>query len=484
MAKLTRVTDALVWVKSKLANSVQRLLEDKLMDSISVKDFGAKGDNVTDDSDAFQMAFDECSGRGMLSVRTGRRLHIPGGRYIITKPLYLDWRAVDGIIDDGDMRRISISGDGTGNTYLIYKGDPSQPAITMRGGPDNGIYLRTKLQGFRLWRDLSDRYKGVGIAIHAGAVFTLEDVDLGIFNTGLDMEDTLYVTLRNCDFSGNNQGFSAKLTSRSSPNAITVDRCFFGGCLIRGAAIYNGSNVHFMDCTLEGIGKDGTGEALLYSGGAHEGGLGLMLTNCYFENNFVQYDVNIANDTQYTAVHDLRGCSFNRPNAARAPTGGSINLYSQSATMVVKVSTSGFKGFNNYTPSSSRPSIVVQNNNVRLEESSNFYMYDVERPNYGGTPAQGAPMSENAAVGTIRGAGTLARGWNISSVEKTGTGSYTVRFKRRIDALAVGIAAPAGGSGTCVVTDIKDTYCTVTTYNTTFTLADMNFSLIIAGKIL
>lgn len=56
--------------------SVPRPINDKLGDLMNVKDFGAIGDGIVDDSDAFQAAVDAAHGRGV---------YIPGGDYRITK---------------------------------------------------------------------------------------------------------------------------------------------------------------------------------------------------------------------------------------------------------------------------------------------------------------------------------------------------------------------------------------------------------------
>lgn len=57
-------------------NQPERTVRDKLREQISVKDFGAAGDGVTDDSAAFQAAIDA------LSLNGGGRLLIPEGTYV------------------------------------------------------------------------------------------------------------------------------------------------------------------------------------------------------------------------------------------------------------------------------------------------------------------------------------------------------------------------------------------------------------------
>lgn len=61
-------------------DSVATNVEAKLAETISVADFGAVGDGVTDDTDAIQAALD-----------TLKRVYFPSGTYLINKPLEAEW---------------------------------------------------------------------------------------------------------------------------------------------------------------------------------------------------------------------------------------------------------------------------------------------------------------------------------------------------------------------------------------------------------
>lgn len=62
------------WIQSGVG-AVARLIRDKLRESVSVKDFGAVGDGVTDDTAAIQAAID---------ASAGKRLLFPSGIYIVS----------------------------------------------------------------------------------------------------------------------------------------------------------------------------------------------------------------------------------------------------------------------------------------------------------------------------------------------------------------------------------------------------------------
>ncbi|GHD90747.1 hypothetical protein GCM10011445_07450 [Pseudocitrobacter faecalis] len=104
--------DALIAVLQPLGG-VQRSQHDKNAESISVKDFGAVGDGVTNDDAAFALA------STWLSEKYGRRLTIPSGIYLLTQTF---------VVASGSM----IVGDGWTCTTIKYSGGDT-PAIARTG---------------------------------------------------------------------------------------------------------------------------------------------------------------------------------------------------------------------------------------------------------------------------------------------------------------------------------------------------------------
>lgn len=105
-----------------------RTVQSKLQDVVSVKDFGAVGDGITDDTTAFQNAIAYCQSSTSYG---GRALYIPGGRYKITSSLTIS------------KEFITIFGDGAWESR-IYAVGLSTSALTTAAMQ----YLRPFLHDF------------------------------------------------------------------------------------------------------------------------------------------------------------------------------------------------------------------------------------------------------------------------------------------------------------------------------------------------
>jgi len=125
--------------------AVQRTVEGKLRDVISVKDFGAVGDGVADDTAAIQAAIDYVESRGSLVANKsgiGGIVFIPTGTYIVSDTLKIESSGV------------TIAGEGWTATTIRVVDD--QKDVFLFAGPDpfntgnaNPIAARPNGQGIR-----------------------------------------------------------------------------------------------------------------------------------------------------------------------------------------------------------------------------------------------------------------------------------------------------------------------------------------------
>jgi hypothetical protein len=76
---------------SSYLNPVIRYLQDKLDEAVSVKDFGATGDGVTDDTAAINRAITQIYSASWIDIRpqTRRTIHFPAGTYKVTAGVIL-----------------------------------------------------------------------------------------------------------------------------------------------------------------------------------------------------------------------------------------------------------------------------------------------------------------------------------------------------------------------------------------------------------
>lgn len=134
---LQRLGSYLVKFKSTLAGAVERVLSDKLQDTVSVKDFGAKGDGVTDDTSAFKAALRATQG---TAVGRGTRLFAPSGTYKITDTLEMVGAT------HYSRAGATLIGDGRSKTILMFSLPTKKECIRFvsQGGSEDGYNYELK----------------------------------------------------------------------------------------------------------------------------------------------------------------------------------------------------------------------------------------------------------------------------------------------------------------------------------------------------
>jgi hypothetical protein len=125
------------------AGAVAMSVQDKLRETVSVKDFGAVGDGVTDDTAAIQAA-----------QQASKFVYVPPGDYVVTGLRIYD--------------QVNLFGAGYENTKFL-QGDPAQPAINCLSDASVGQLVSIRLENF-------------GVIGHASStVATVKIEALGIF---------------------------------------------------------------------------------------------------------------------------------------------------------------------------------------------------------------------------------------------------------------------------------------------------------------
>lgn len=169
----------------------------KLNDIVSVKDFGAVGDGVTDNSTAFQNALNSVSA-------VGGKLHIPKGTYKLNSPLTIDRSTATADPIEGDPTRITIEGDGAGSTLLVST--HAFPLLSYNGGTAAGVHAFFTMKDIGLLGP--DRLLGsVGFQMEDSSYWEFERVNIDKFDTGFIGYDSLLGSYNKGRVVANNKGF-------------------------------------------------------------------------------------------------------------------------------------------------------------------------------------------------------------------------------------------------------------------------------------
>lgn len=325
------------------ANAVVTNVQAKLRERISVKDFGAVGNDVADDTTSIQNAIDYANS-------IGGDIYFPAGTYRISNTLLIDNSG-----DLSDRYKASVYGDGSASVR-IHGVAGAFNMLEIFGGTSSGLHSHQVIRGLFFEKD---DLQGACIQGDNLAFLSIEDISTLGGDYGFYATDLLSSVFFNCVFRFANHGFRAEYNNVSRPNSLTFNACIFGNNLNYGAWIIGGSNFNMFGGSVEnnGIGGAGTKFGVLLDDAGAEGSVSGSFNGVYFEQNVGTADIWLANGNQ-SAAASISGCSFNRVSSSYFTTN---NIYVETANanvvQTVNVSGCGFKGFNTYSPNAARPYI-------------------------------------------------------------------------------------------------------------------------------
>lgn len=257
--------DALITVKYPSPLSTLRTQHDKNKDVISVKDFGAKCDGVTDDTDAIQNAIN--------AMPTGGKLNIPGGQWVIVNGVL----SVDsGIIIEGDNTTLKKTSGTSSEFFYINDSGVTLSNLILTGvgyatSDVNTYAINVTVPADRFTaKDLKIREVYAGIKI-LSTIFTIDSVEvnhfaqigthvdqsgnvdgIGIFHNyittpaigsspyaGIKLEHAVGILVSDSEIIGCNSGIACDSGNGKFVTSLKIDNTYLDSSISAGFAIYS-----------------------------------------------------------------------------------------------------------------------------------------------------------------------------------------------------------------------------------------------------
>jgi hypothetical protein len=273
--------------------AVNRPINQKLSEIVSVKDFGATGDGTTDDTAAIQAC---------INATTLGTIYFPQGTYKITSSLTLAGGAQN-LQGEGQRTIINLSGFVSGQAAIINHGSSGSPRSNQ------------SIQGLQIF---SDNGLGYGLSLEFIVRGIFKDLWFYSLQKMVSVTDQCYICLFE---SLRGYGITNKcfhVNNASAFNNNTFINCGFGGTgvLIDSPA---SEGIAFVGCDFEGCAYDAIYPAAIYFKTASSleltGISGISFNGCYWENNncnAIYLDAQNISVSSYDGISgvNISGCYF------------------------------------------------------------------------------------------------------------------------------------------------------------------------------
>ena len=250
------------------AGAVNTSVQAKLQENVSVKDFGAAGDGVTDDTAAIQAALD-------AAKINGDALFFPEGRYIVSSPLILPVKNgtyrvplyLYGTSAENAPDELGSIIEYTGTSGSLFEGRGVSGTDTRR--------TQLKVENIQLYGTFTQgslTNTTVGFNLYASTSLELNNVLVFGFQYGMLIEGGWwYSAINNVKF---RQSKTAVKTNGAANGSVFRNCSFANVDDYSVQADYFGFSINFDNCWFEG---GGITEVLLTNGGT------ARIQNSYFE---------------------------------------------------------------------------------------------------------------------------------------------------------------------------------------------------------
>jgi len=441
--------------------AVERTVDARLKEFVSVKDFGAVGDGVANDTAAVQAAIDAAFVSGKSVFAPAGDYYCPGGLvFSYTTTLY---------------GKPVLVGEGASNTR--FSTNTATPLITITGQWSVSEQQRNAFTGFSV-NYTGGAAAGVGVRLTELSYCGFNDIAINRFANGLIGTDVIAVYFYKCMFVANTVGVLGNRAGFSNANAWGFYGCTLNGNTLRAMQINKGATLSLDSCTLEGNGEMATAEtcAVYVNGSPNEGASGLTARNCYFEGNKGEADVILDVNDGDGAMHSFIGCTFNRISSTNYVTNNIKLMKSGTGFLGLTVAGCGFRPFNTYSPNSGRRCIAfsgsLANDDYQVTLLGNYFSSTVDVPVLGGV-ASSQKAFTSAWVRIIGATGGVVKSHNIASVSRTRTGVYVITFAQPFKSAGHSVSVlPIGVLGFGALVAETANTITVETYNGASVLTD------------
>ena len=271
-------TDAsVVTYTAPYTGAVQYTVEDKLAQTVSVKDFGAVGDGVTDDTAAIQAAIDSGA----------RSIYLPQGTYLVS----------DTLRQDTNGYALSVFGDNKYNSILKAAAGMAVPVLWTGNSSGHatyrGVYENFAIQG-------SSTSGNHGLVIQEGGNSRVRNLRITLCDNAIFAPGVIGISIRDCELGGSTIGINMTALPHGTPsgpndtsvtaapiglrnNINLVDSIWLAGCG-QGISVQGGLT-RITGCTFQSCGDALTKDIinLTNCNESFDYGGGPIVENCWFE---------------------------------------------------------------------------------------------------------------------------------------------------------------------------------------------------------